>query len=98
MLGGDASQFRPKACLPDTNSLSAYRVDRLSRLELEGSAIQVRYQLLGKGADTSAIARFSRHELRPLIQESLASASSTITIDWPGFRDKRAPHIRDLIS
>ena len=109
----------------------------------KGDAIRVGYDLLGKGPTLLLLPALSsistRHEMRPL-QERLASAFSTITIDWPGFgdlphaetmkrlflvqtvpfvfpilepsgvsatikrldargtRDKRAPHIRDLIS
>jgi pimeloyl-ACP methyl ester carboxylesterase len=60
----------------------------------KGKAIRVGYDLLGKGPTLLLLPALSsistRHEMRPL-QERLASAFSTITIDWPGFGDQPRP-------
>jgi pimeloyl-ACP methyl ester carboxylesterase len=60
----------------------------------KGDAIRVGYDLLGKGPTLLLLPALSsistRHEMRPL-QERLASAFSTITIDWPGFGDQPRP-------
>ena len=56
----------------------------------KGKAIRVGYDLLGKGPTLLLLPALSsistRHEMRPL-QERLASAFSTITIDWPSSKD-----------
>jgi len=60
----------------------------------KGDAIRLGYVLLGKGPTLLLLPALSsistRHEMHPL-QERLASAFSTITIDWPGFGDQPRP-------